>query len=86
MNPFINGSDSFSAASITALTDYRDTLTCLDTLGVGFGLAGDIVNRNDEVTNRIRIPDLDFTSIRGSNVNATTQPNEQDLINTGSTT
>ena len=86
MNPFITGSDSFSAASITALTDYRDTLTCLDTLGVGFGLAGDIVNRNDEVTNRIRIPDLDFTSIRGSNVNATTQPNEQDLINTGSTT
>jgi Ca2+-binding RTX toxin-like protein len=86
MNPFNNGATRFTSANVSSLIAYRDTRTCLDTIGEGFCINGCVISVNDELADRVRITDLDFSSVTGSNVNATTQRDEQDLSNTGSTT
>ena len=83
MNSSAMDSLVFTNATAQNIIAYRDTRTCLDSIGPsGFGLTG--VTNNDDWLNEIFIANPNF-SVSGSNFNATTQRDEQDLVNVGST-
>ena len=84
MNPVITGANEFNNSdTVPALTAFRDTLTCLDSLGPpGSGSTG--VPVNDDRLNEVFIAEQDF-SVSGSNFNATTERDEQNLDGVGST-
>ncbi len=79
MNTPSNGGLSFTSGSVSQLVSTRNSLTCLDSIGSGgFG-------NNDNWNNLIRIDTPDFAISTRGNFNATTQRDEQNLTNTGST-
>ena len=76
MNASLTGTNDFNdAITVPNLISYRDTVPCLDTV-----MAPD----NDDWIDETFIADPDF-SVTGSNVNATTQEDEQTLTIVGST-
>jgi hypothetical protein len=84
MNSPSAGALTFTSGSVSQLASTRNSLDCLDSIGSGgFGLTG-LIN-NDAWIDEIFIPDPNFSNIRGTNFNATTQRDEQNLDNTGST-
>ena len=84
MNASLTGANDFNdAITVPNLIAYRDTRNCLDSIGpTGSGASG--TSNNDDWVNKIDIGDLDF-SVTGANFNATTERQEQDLENAGST-
>ena len=84
MNAFLTGANDFNdAITVPNLIAYRNTRNCLDSIGpTGSGASG--TSNNDDWINKIDIGDLDF-SVTGANFNATTERQEQDLENAGST-
>lgn len=85
MNPTITGANDFNdTITVPNLIAYRNSRTCLDLITPGgFGPNGR--TNNDDWFNEIFIADPNF-SVTGSNFNATTQEDEQNLVNVGSTT
>ena len=85
MNASLTGANDFNnTLTVPNLISYRNTRNCLDSIGPGgFGSAGK--TNNDDWEDSILVPDPDFVVV-GSNFNATTQSQEQDLVNVGSST
>ena len=83
MTPSPTGANDFhDEFTVPSLIAYRDTRTCLDSVGPnGSGAAG--TSNNDDWPNRIAIADLNFSET-GANFNATTERREQNLVNAGS--
>jgi len=83
MNAFLTAANDFNdAITVPNLISYRNTRRCLDSIGPnGSGASG--TSNNDDRINQIDIADLDF-SVVGANFNATTENQEPDLVNVGS--
>ena len=83
MNPSLTGANDFNnAITVPNLISYRNTRNCLDSIGPG--LSGDSGTfSNDDLINGIEIDDVNFT-VTGANFNATTENQEPDLVNAGS--
>ena len=76
MNPFNTGANDFNdTISVPNLIAFRDTLTCLDSVNA---------TDNDDWNNTVSLAAPDFATT-GSNFNATTQRDEQNLVSVGST-
>ena len=79
MNPSITCANTFNPTlTIPVITNFRDSIGCLRTG------TGPTPPPNDNWTDTIEIANPDF-SVNGTNVNGTTQADEQQLDNTGST-
>ena len=75
MNASLTGANDFNdTLTVPNLISYRDALNCLDSI---------TVPANDNLTNEILIDDLDF-SVTGSNIAATTEADEPNLVEAGS--
>ena len=83
--PLLTGANDFNdVLTVPNLIAYRNTRTCLDSITpTGFGSTGTNSN-NDDRHNGVPITNPDF-SVTGSNLNATTEAGEQDLVEVGST-
>ena len=83
MNAILTGANDFNdAITVPNLIAYRDTRNCLDSIGPsGSGSSG--TSNNDDWVNAISIADVNF-SVTGANFNATTESQERDLVNVGS--
>ena len=83
MNAFVTGANDFNdAITVPNLIAYRDTRRCLDSIG-STGSGGSGTSNNDDWINAISTAGLNF-SVTGANFNATTESQEQDLVNVGS--
>ena len=83
MNPVVTGANDFNdTLTVPNLIAFRNSRTCLDSIGpTGSGAAG--TSNNDDLANRIAIASLNFSET-GANFNATTEHQEPDLVNVGS--
>ena len=83
MNAFVTGANDFNdAITVPNLIAFRNTRNCLDSIGpTGSGASG--TSNNDDWINKINIADFDF-SVTGANFNATTENQEPNLANVGS--
>ena len=83
MNASLTGANNFNdTLTVPNLIAYRNTRFCLDSIGPsGVGSNGE--SNNDDWINEIEIANLDF-SVTGSNFNATTESEEQNLASVGS--
>ena len=75
MNAILTGANNFSdTITVPGLIIYRDTRRCLDSI---------MAPINDDLAGELLIDDLNF-SVTGSNVSATTEAGEQNLVEVGS--
>ena len=75
MNGSLTGANDFNdTLTVPRLISYRDTLNCLDSI---------TRPANDDLTDEILINDLNF-SVTGSNIAATTEAEEPNLVEVGS--
>ena len=83
MNAFLTGANDFNdTLTVPNLINFRNSRSCLDSIGpTGSGTSG--TSNNDDRTNGISIAGLSF-SVTGANFNATTENQEPNLENVGS--